>query len=326
MIRTYVIDKVMNDLVVILIGMRIGEVELQFHVVGTKFEKTEAFLLIFHLTGLFDQLLDYQTILTVSDIWHSWMQRIRLVFKLRFLNDLEWIVDVKLEVRQQGNMIPIHSQSVLCWLVLVLHSSHEVHYASCKACALIPVGNSGTVLDHHLNIAAIFRHRDLWENCVVLLHSLFLFKRVGRQFSYEVLEVERSEVSHIDKVLTIVGLNGESHHVGCHRTHVLDEVGIRMLDDVGTFLTSVTKEIDRMRIEFLAQEIFGDDLRAHRLDLLQCLIVQCCIDLHATGIDHRAVVAVVGHVDAEHHMTAHRLECAHRNQRHFESEGKSFSL
>ena len=61
-------EKVLDDLVVILISRRVGDVEMELHVVGTTLEEADALFLVFHRAGLGHHVFDDLAVHSPGDV------------------------------------------------------------------------------------------------------------------------------------------------------------------------------------------------------------------------------------------------------------------
>ena len=88
------------------------------------------------------------------------------------------IVDVELEIRHNGQMIP-HLVRVFRLLQFGKQGLHRADYSACACIALIAVFQSAGIIDHPLEISAIFRKHELFSPGVVCEHKSIVFTVEG---------------------------------------------------------------------------------------------------------------------------------------------------
>jgi hypothetical protein len=85
----------------------------------------------------------------------------RLRVEVLFLNHLVRIIDIQLEVRHYGQMIPKDMLEVVDISKVRKHVSHDGDYAVGTAFALIFVFYRDAIVYHIVDVASIFRKRQL---------------------------------------------------------------------------------------------------------------------------------------------------------------------
>ena len=83
------------------------------------------------------------------------------------------------------------------------------------------------------------------------LEQILPLEQFLRHLGHKVLQIERNKVSHILELAFHEALLCQRSHVLRQRFDALHESGIRMIDDLHTFLGSISEEIDSSTVEIL---------------------------------------------------------------------------
>lgn len=102
-----IVHEVVDDLVVVLVGGGVGDVEVELHVVGATLEETDALVGLGELACIGDKLLDLLAVHAALDacmlcLW----QWVGVTDELLAGNDGDGVVDVDVVVAEHGEVIP----------------------------------------------------------------------------------------------------------------------------------------------------------------------------------------------------------------------------
>ena len=150
-------EEVLDDLVVVLIGRGVGDVEMELHMVGAALKETDALILVLYRAGLGHHIFDHLAVHAPGDVLLLRIfQLFRTLVQAILRNDLHGIVDVELVVRNEGEVIPKNLPEVLHLFGFGVKVAHNGYDAIGIACTLVTVGYRLAILDKFLQVAPIF--------------------------------------------------------------------------------------------------------------------------------------------------------------------------